>query len=342
MFEWEFRDPWLLLTVVLAPVVYALLAYRSQAAVTYSTLTLVERAPRSLRARLANLPALLLAAALASAGVALAGPRTPDEETQIHRKGIAIAMVVDRSGSMNARDMRPDDTGVNRLDVVKEVFRRFVLGHDDHKGRPNDMIGLVAFARYADALCPLTLDHGNLTNILEDLDIVTRREEDGTALGEGLALAVARLRDNPAASRVAILLTDGVNNAGDITPQQAAELAAAHHVKVYCIGVGTTGLAPYPAQDPFTGRTVLRPVQVEIDEETLKDIADKTSGRYFRATDAESLEHIYNEIDQLERTEIEQVRYLEYDEHYGVFALAALSLLAVGTLASATFLRRLP
>jgi Ca-activated chloride channel family protein len=238
--------------------------------------------------------------------------------------------------------MRPDDVDVDRLDAVKEVFRHFVLGDEESPGRPDDMIGLVAFARYADGLCPLTLDHGNLANILDDLEIVTRQEEDGTALGEGLALAVERLRDNPAASKVAILLTDGVNNVGDISPQQAAELAAAHHVKVYCIGAGTTGQAPYPVQDPFTGQTVLRAMRVEIDEQTLKEIADKTGGEYFRATDAESLERIYGQIDQLERTEIEQVTYLEYDEHYGAFTLAALALLAIGTLASATFLRRLP
>ncbi len=342
MVEWGFRDPWLLLTVLLAPVLYALLAYRSRAAVTYSTVALVGRAPRSVRSRLANLPALLLALALGAVGVALAGPRTPDAQTRIQREGIAIVMAVDRSGSMDARDLRPDDTSVNRLDVVKAVFRRFVLGDGEAGGRPDDMIGLVAFARYADGLCPLTLDHGNLVNIVDDLGIVTRREEDGTALGEGLGLAVERLRESPARSKVAILLTDGVNNVGDISPAQAAELAAAHHVKVYCIGAGTTGLAPYPAQDPFTGRVVLRPMQVEIDERTLEAIAAKTGGQYFRATDAASLDRIYQEIDRLERTEIEQIKYLEYHEHYGMFALAALALLAVGTLASATLFRRLP
>jgi Ca-activated chloride channel family protein len=340
--EWGFRDPWLLLTLLLAPLLYVLLARRSRAAVTYSTLSLVERAPRSLRARFANLPAWLLALAMGSVGVALAGPRTPDEQTRIHREGIAIAMVVDRSGSMDARDLRPDDANVNRLDVVKSVFRRFVLGHEEAKGRPDDMIGLVAFARYADSLCPLTLDHGNLINIVDDLAIVTRREEDGTALGEGLALAVERLRESPARSKVAILLTDGVNNAGEISPEQAAELAAVHHVKVYCIGAGTTGTAPYPMRDPFTGQIGLRPVRVEIDEDALKAIADKTGGQYFRATDAESLARIYEQIDQLERTEIQQVKYLEYHEHYALFALSALALLAVGTLASATLFRRLP
>lgn len=342
MREWGFRDPWLLLTLLLAPVLYALLAYRSRAAVTYSTLMLVERAPRSLRARFANVPALLIALAAGAVSVALAGPRTPDEQTRIHREGIAIEMVVDRSGSMDARDLRPDDMSVNRLDVVKSVFRRFVLGDATSKGRPDDMIGLVAFARYADGLCPLTLDHGNLVNILDDLAIVTQREEDGTALGEGLALAVERLRESPARSKVAILLTDGVNNAGDITPEQGVELAVAHHVKVYCIGAGTTGLAPYPVRDPFTGRMALSPMRVEIDEQTLKMIADKTGGQYFRATDAESLDRIYHQINQLERTEIEQVKYLQYHEYYGAFALAALILLGVGTLASATLFRRLP
>ncbi len=350
MFDLEFRDPWFLWFAGLAPVVYFLLTRSRQAEVSYSALVLLNRSPRTLRTRLANFPALLLALALAAMAVALAGPRTPHDETRVRREGIAMVMVVDRSGSMRARDLVKADTSLDRLAVVKKIFRLFVLGDRDEsawsggfgKGRPDDVIGLVAFARFADGLCPLTLDHGNLLNIAADLEIVRERGEDGTALGEGLALAVERLRQHPAKSKVAILLTDGVNNAGDIAPLQAAELASAHGIKVYAIGTGTRGLAPVPVQDPFTGKEFLQPARVEIDEDSLKEIALKTGGRYFRATDAEGLAEIYQEIDRLERTEITEVRYLQYNENYGAFVWTALSLMGSSGLLAGSILRRLP
>lgn len=338
---WEFRDPLFLLVAALAPLVFWT-ASRLAAAVRYSSLTIPDRAPRSWRVRLARLPAALLAIAVASLAVALAGPRTPDAETKVVRRGIAIMMVVDRSSSMRARDLVQDDLSVNRLDVVKDVFREFVLGGKTSQGRPDDLVGLVAFARYADSLCPLTLDHGNLLTIVDDLQVVQRRDEDGTALGDGLALAVERLRRSKANSKVAILLTDGVTNAGAIDPQQAAELAASQNIKVYCIGAGSNGLAPFPAVDPFTGREVLRQAYVEIDEETLKMIADKTGGRYFRAADRDTLAKIYAEIDQLERSKITEIQYLQYHEYYTTFVIAALGLMAISSLSAATWFRTLP
>jgi Ca-activated chloride channel family protein len=204
------------------------------------------------------------------------------------------------------------------------------------------MIGLVAFAGYADSLCPLTLDHGSLVSMVDDLEIVRTRDEDGTALGDGLALAVERLRQSKAKSKVVILLTDGVNNTGAIDPPRAAELAASQNIKVYSIGAGTDGLAPFPAVDPFTGREVLEPTYVEIDEETLQAIADKTGGRYFRATDRDGLSEIYAQIDRLERTEVTEVRYLRYTEHYASFVVAGLSLLAVAAVANGSVFRKLP
>lgn len=350
VFDLEFRDPWFLCLAGLGPVVYFLLTRSRQAEVSYSALILLNRSPRTLRTRLANLPPLLLALALAAMAVALAGPRTAHDETRVRREGIAMVMVVDRSGSMRARDLVKDDTSLDRLEVVKKIFRQFVLGDRGESawsrgfgvGRRDDVIGLVAFARFADGLCPLTLDHGNLLNIAADLEIVKERGEDGTALGEGLALAVERLRQHPAKSKVVILLTDGVNNAGDITPLQAAELAAAHDIKVYAIGTGTRGLAPVPVQDPFTGKVFLRPARVEIDEETLKEVAATTRGRYFRATDAEGLAEIYQEIDRLERTEISEVRYLQYHERYGAFVWTALSLMGSSGLLAGSIFRRLP
>jgi len=348
--DFEFRDPWFLAGLLLVPLIFAASVRRAEAFVTYSTLQLVRELPGAWRSRLSGLPALLITAALACTVVALAGPRTGNDTSRVHREGIAIMMVVDRSSSMDARDLVPDDRNINRLDVVRTLFKQFVLGMRDDApldvevngaGRPDDAVGLVAFSGYADGLCPLTLDHGNLANIVSDLHIVTQRSEDGTALGDGLALAVERLREHKSRSKVAILLTDGQNNAGVITPNQAAELAAEQKVKVYCIGAGTRGVAPMPAKDR-RGRTVLFQRRVDIDEKTLRKIARTTGGKYFRATDAASLAEIYHEIDQLERTEITEVRYLEYQQWYPPFVWAALSCVTIGTLLGGTLLRRLP
>jgi len=340
VFDWELRDPLFLVVAVLAPLVYWLAA-RMPAVLTYSSLALVDIAPRSPRARLAKLPALLLAAATLALAVALAGPRTGSATSRIHREGIAIAMVVDRSGSMQARDFVRGDTSVSRLDVVKDVFRAFVAGEGATGGRPDDLVGLVVFARYADGLCPLTMDHGNLLSILADVEIVTEQSEDGTAIGEGLALAVERLRGLEASSKIALLLTDGVSNVGDIDPLQAADLAVQHGVKVYTIGAGTTGLAPVPMQAPG-GRTVLRQAYVEIDEETLRQIAQRTGGRYFHAANASGLSEVIEEIDRLERSEITEVRYLTYEYHYASWVGAGLLLMGGAAILSGTVLRRLP
>ncbi len=338
--DWELRDPLFLLAGLLAPFIYVL-ATRLPAAVTYSSLALVDAAPQSLRTRLARVPAVLLAVATLALAIALAGPRTGDATTSIQREGIAIAMIVDRSGSMQARDFLAEDAGVSRLDAVKHVFRDFVLGGTLGGGRPDDLIGLVSFARYADGLCPLTLDHGNLVAILDQIGIVAEPGEDGTAIGEGLALAVERLRRYPAKSRVAILLTDGSSNAGDIGPLQAADLAAQHGIKVYAIGAGTTGFAPVPVRTRG-GRTVLRRAFVETDEKTLEAIATRTGGRYFHAANAEGLAEIVSEIDRLERSDITEVRYLQFEYHFAAFVGLGLGLIALATLLSSTLLRRLP
>jgi Ca-activated chloride channel family protein len=340
VFDWELRDPLFLIVAVLAPLVYWLAA-RMPAVLIYSSLALVDVAPRSSRARLAKLPALLLAAAALVLAVALAGPRTGSATSRIQREGIAIAIVVDRSGSMQARDFVRGDTSISRLDVVKNVFRSFVVGEGAAGGRPDDLVGLVVFARYADGLCPLTLDHGNLLSILADVEIVTEQAEDGTAVGEGLALAVERLRGVEVSSKVALLLTDGVSNVGDIDPLQAAELAAQHGIKVYAIGAGTSGYAPVPVQAPG-GRTVLRQAYVQIDEETLRQIAQRTGGRYFHAADASGLTEVIEEIDRLERSEVSEVRYLTYEYHYAGWVGAGLLLMGSAAILSGTVLRRLP
>ena len=339
LLRWEFSHPWLLLLALLAPVVFAL-ARRSSSAVVYSSLELLDRAPRSMRARLASIPAFLLALGTLSLAVAMSGPRVGDSTSKVRREGIAICMVVDRSGSMQALDLRLGDEAISRLDAVKQVFREFVLGDDETEGRPDDLIGIVTFGTYADGVCPLTLDHRNLIAILDQLQIATVRSESGTAIGEGLALAVERLREHEAQSKVIILLTDGVNNSGTISPKQAAELAADHNIRVYTIGAGTNGEAPVPMETPLG--IELRKTRVEIDEDTLKEIARKNNGRYYRATDGAALRDIVQEIDQLERSEVIEIRYLQYTERYPLFALTALVLLLAATLSAGTVFRRLP
>jgi len=335
----EFRDPFFLAAGLLAPLVYAL-ARRSQATVQFSSLGLLAGAPTSLRARLLRVPPLCLALATVALAIAMAGPRTGEHSARVKREGIAMVLVVDRSGSMHARDFVRSDQSVDRLEAVKRVIERFLGADGPGQGRPDDLIGVVAFARYADSVCPLTLDHDNLLVILDDLAIVTERAEDGTAVGEGLALAVERLREHPAKSKVVILLSDGVSNAGEISPNRAAELAAALNIKVYTVGAGRTGYAAYPFE---TRRgTVLRQVRVELDERGLEEIAKRTGGRYFHAEDADALAEVYDEIDRLERTEVSEIRYLQYEEHYAAFATAALALILGSALLGQSLLRRLP
>jgi Ca-activated chloride channel family protein len=343
MNTWELRDPALILFALLAPLVYWWAA-RAPAVLGFSSLRLVAGAPISWRARFSKLPALLMAVATILLAVALARPRSPDAETRVFREGIAIVMAIDRSGSMNARDLVPTDISIDRLTVVKRVFQQFVLGDGSQSGtgRADDMIGLVAFARYADSVCPLTMDHGNLVSVVNDLDLVTERAEDGTAIGDGLALAVERLRRNKAKSKVVILLTDGVNNAGMVDPTNAAGLAVDHDIKVYCIGAGTDGFAPVPVANPFTGRSSVRRMPVEIDETLLRKIAEQTGGQYFRATEMSNLAEIYGEIDRLERTEITEVRYLQYHEHFAPLLAGACGLIGIAVVAGGTVLRRLP
>lgn len=349
MSDWELRNPSLLALAVAAPLIYWL-ANRVSATVRFSDLRLFVGAPRSLRARLTRLPALLLALAALSMAIALAGPRVGDSTSVIDRQGIAIVMVVDHSGSMRALDFERDGESIDRLAVVKQVFRDFVLGGDAGKGRPDDLIGLVGFARYADGLCPLTLDHGSLVQILEDLEIA-KSFEDGTAVGEGLGLAVERLRQREGIPKVAILLTDGVSNAGDLGPLEAAKLAAAHDIKVYCIGIGSTGLAPFPQVDrsgnlvlDSRGRTLMHPsgVRVELDEKTLKAIAEQTGGRYYNARSLETLAEVYREIDQLEQRKVTEVRFLQYEEKYPWFVGFALTCIALAGVLGGTYFRRLP
>ena len=278
--------------------------------------------------------------------VALARPQEGRKQTIVDSEGIAIEMVVDRSGSMQAMDFQLNGAPVDRLTAVKDVAAQFVSGGDNLPGRVSDLVGLITFAGRADGIAPPTLDHPYLIGQLERTEIATDRSEDGTAIGDGIGLAVEKLTalgkgdERKMKSKVVILLTDGENNAGDLDPIQAAELAATLGVKVYTIGVGTNGRAPFRVADPFTGRTVLQWARVNIDEATLKRVADATGGKYFHATDTASLEQIYKDIDQLERSRVEARNFTDYRElaiepvHAGAVTLPPLVLVAFWLLAT--------
>ncbi|MFH1244962.1 MAG: VWA domain-containing protein, partial [Candidatus Omnitrophota bacterium] len=265
--------------------------------------------------------------------VSLARPRLPLEGAPAHSEGIDIVLAVDCSGSMLAEDFKIGMRRQNRLEIVKQVVREFI------SGRTNDRIGLVAFSARAYTVCPLTLDHNWLVENLERVQI--GMIEDGTAVGSAISSSLNRLKDVPAKSKVIILLTDGVNNAGKISPLTAADTARALGVKIYSIGAGTKGMVPYPVKD-FFGRTVYQQVQINLDEDMLKQAARKTNGKYFRATDTESLRKIYQEIDALEKRPIEDKGYQEYKELFGLFLLPAIALLLLEVILSNTVLRKIP
>lgn len=344
VFGAEIVHPWYLALALLA-IPAAWWAQRAAGRVVFSSLDALPRAA-TLRTRIAWLPTALLALAVIALCIALSGPRKGIGHTRIRKDGIAIAMVVDISSSMRALDLSDANRERTRLDAVQDVFRQFVLGGGGLRGRGDDAIGLVSFARYADTRSPLTLDHDNLVRAAEGLELVTDESEDGTAVGEGLALAVERLRDAPARSKVAIVLTDGVSNAGEIAPLAAADLARDAGVKVYTVGAGTNGMAPVRVPDPFSGGERLVSVRVEIDEDTMRAIAERGGGRYFRATDAAGLRQVYRDIDRLERSELTEdqarVKFREYEQYYGRFVVAAMVLVAVAMLLRGSVLRRLP
>ena len=247
--------------------------------------------------------------------IAMARPQKGIEESKLINEGIDIVLVLDVSGSMRAEDFEIEGKKRNRLEVVKDVMKEFI------KGRQNDWIGIVVFAGRPYTLCPLTLDYGWLIQNLDRAQIGML--EDGTAIGSAIAAGLNRLRESAAKSKIIVTLTDGRNNAGRITPEMAANLAATMKVKIYTIGAGTKGMAPFPTQD-FFGNKIYQAVKIEIDDESLTKIAEETGGQYFRATDAKKLRDIYREIDQMEKTRIETTEYLEYREFYPYLLIPAL------------------
>ncbi|MGI9040107.1 MAG: VWA domain-containing protein [Gemmatimonadales bacterium] len=323
----SFTRPWLLLLLLALPLWWWLRRRRPPAAARYSDVSLV--AAVSARRWWVALPPALRAAALASLVLAAAGPRVGGDMIEEKREGIAIVVTIDISSSMLAEDFAPS----NRLEVAKRQAVGFI------RGRAADRIGLVAFAGEALTQVPITLDYPVVEQAVMELKIGSL--EDGTAIGSGLATAVNRLRRAPDKSKVVLLLTDGENNKGLIDPRTAAATAAAFGIKVYTIGVGTIGEAPIPTGRGLGGfRYEMMPVR--IDEPLLREIAQKTGGRYFRAKDTEALSRVFQQIDQLEKTPIQVTRYTRYDEATRPLILLGVMALALELLLGSTLVVRVP
>ena len=327
----HFASPYYLwLLTLLVPMIgyYVWRTLQGGASIQISRVAGVVRAPRTVRYYLRHLPFALRAAAFALLVVALARPQDGEQNVRTNTEGIDIMLAIDVSGSMLARDFKPD-----RITAAKEVAGSFIAD------RYGDRIGLVAFAGEAFTQSPLTTDQSTLQTLLAR--IRSGLIEDGTAIGNGLATAINRLRESNAKSKVIILLTDGENNRGEIAPLTAAEIARDQGIRVYTIGVGTRGTAPYPTVDFFGNPTVVQ-AKVQIDEKILGEIADLTGGRYFRATDNAKLQSIYAEINQLEKSKVEISQYTTYTEEYLRWAAAALALLRVEFLLRTLWLKSLP
>ena len=330
-----FRDPLILLliVVILPPLVYFYLRRKGTNQVLFPSLETLKRLKPSFFQRYRYILIVLRSAAIVLLVVALARPRYGNERTRVTTEGIDIVLAVDVSGSMLAEDFEMGGKRYNRLYVIKQVVKDFI------QRRTNDRIGLVVFSGRAYTQCPMTLDYGMLLQLLEKVEI--GMVEDGTAIGSAISSSVDRLRGTKAKSKVVILLTDGRNNAGEIDPFTAAEIAKTFDIKIYTIGAGTKGLAPFPVPDIF-GNKVMRQVKIDIDDESLTEIAKITDGKYYRATDTESLKEIYSQIDKLEKTESEVAHYTEYNELFPYFLLPAFGLLLFELGLTKTRFRKIP
>jgi Ca-activated chloride channel family protein len=326
----HFRHPVFLLLILLIPVLFYFSQKRQHLPLAFSTTKpFLAISTVSLRLLFYRLLPWLRAFALVLLFMALARPEKVAGEKEYQTTGVDIVIALDLSGSMLAEDFRPE----NRFAVARQEAIKFI------RGRENDRIGLVVFARKAFTQCPLTLDYDVLIRLLEDVQI--GMIADGTAIGMGLASAVNRLRDSDAKSKVVILITDGENNAGNIDPITAAELAKTFGIKVYTIGVGRGGLVPFPVDDPLFGKRYVQ-AEVEIDEMTLKRIADITGGLFFRARDPQSLAEIYEKINELEKSEVKVKEYRSYDPLFAYFLLPALMIIFLDVLLSQTVLMKVP
>lgn len=327
----EFAHPgFLYLLLVLIPMIgwYIWKQGDFHAAIKISSVAGFMKAPKTYKYYFRHSLFGLRVLAVAMLVVALARPQSTNSWQNVTTEGIDIVLAMDISGSMLAEDFKP-----NRLEASKEVAQEFI------KARPNDRIGLVLFSGESFTQCPLTIDHAVLLNLFKN--IKSGMIEDGTAIGNGLANAVTRIKDSDAKSKVIILLTDGVNNMGEIAPVTSAEIAKTFGIRVYTIGVGTQGMAPYPVRTPW-GTTQYQNMEVEIDEDVLKDIAGLTDGKYFRATSNKTLKEIYHEIDRMEKAKINVTNFSKRKEEYFLWALIAGILIFIEILLKNTILKNVP
>lgn len=357
----RFQSPYFFLFLIpLAILIFGLEFRQKRASVVFSDVSLLRTLPKTLVQHFSVLVPWLFYLGMVMLIVALARPQSGKEEYRIRSEGIAMMMCVDRSGSMKAIDFKIDGQRVNRLQAVKKTFRDFVLGTTSVagvslSGRKDDMIGLLAFGGYVDAYCPLTLDHATLVEMLDQIQIpepiFDRRgnmiaeeliqEESLTAIGDALAQAVERIKDAKAKSRVIILLSDGDQTFGTLTPKEGAEAAKAFGIKIYTIGIGSTGTVPVVLTNHL-GQQITMNQNLVIDEDSLREVAEITGGLYFNAKNTQALERVYAEIDKLEKTEHEGRVYTQYTELFRWPLLFGLSFLLLNIVLANTRFRRLP
>jgi len=326
----HFANPenlWLLLLLPAYVTYYVMAGRKKNTRYRFSGLETFRFYKPTLRQRLIHLPAVLRSLAYSTIVIALARPQSSSRSQSITTEGIDIVLGLDISPSMLAEDLKP-----NRIEAAKKVALEFI------ESRPDDRIGLVVFSGESFTQCPITSDHSVLKNLIGNIE--SGMLSDGTAIGEGLATAVNRIRESKAKSKVIILLTDGVNNVGAIAPQTAGEIAKTFGIRVYTIGVGSMGVAPYPFKTPFGIQ--YQNMEVQIDEPVLKSIAAETGGKYFRATSTSRLREVYTDIDKMEKTKVDVTEFRRRSEEFYPFALAALLLLGAEILLRQTYLRTLP
>jgi len=348
---------WLLAIPVLLLVAWIRFRRKSPPSAIFSSLEGLKGLPVTFAQRIRRMLPFLYLLSMLLIILGLARPQSGKSESRVTGEGIAIELVLDVSGSMEAIDFQLGGKDVSRLDAIKHVISEFILGSraSGLAGRKDDLVGVVAFGGFADSKCPLTLDHGALVDIVRGLEVPkpvrdrrgrvinadSLKEDLATAIGDGLALGVDRLRNAQAKSKVLILLTDGDNNAGAIDPREAATIARESGIKVYTIGLGRNGVVPFPQEDEF-GKRVLVPAEFRIDEALLREMATTANGEYFHASDSASLANVYAQIDRLEKSEFNETKYSEYTELYRWFAGPGLALaLVIGVLYETRF-RSLP
>jgi Ca-activated chloride channel family protein len=330
MIPYQFANPelfWLFVLIPLMIVWYVFKHKKQYTSLTFPSIASFEKNELTLKQKLIHLPFILRLILVSLIIIILARPQSSSSSRSVKTEGIDIVIALDISGSMLSEDFKP-----NRLEAAKKTAMEFI---DD---RLNDRIGLVIFSAQSFTQCPITVDHDVLKNLFKS--IKSGMVQDGTAIGMGLATSVDRLKDSKAKSKVVILLTDGINNTGLVAPMTAAEIAKTFGVRVYTIGVGTRGKAPYPVETPF-GKQYIN-VDVQIDEALLKDIATSTGGKYYRATGNKALESVYKEINTLEKTKIDESIFSRRDEKFHPFAIAAIGILLLEILLRYFYLRKFP